>query len=263
MYDYRWFRRRTARRPHLALRSDLAPERVELAGQARGAFSVVAQYRNNATAVKDSLSAVLHRVDEQGSDVLRALAPHEAGTFAFPVGTGSRELPAGCEPSDFLPGLAETRDIADAFLAATPGSLREYVAMLLRSGALEPGEHRWLTQDHPTVQDDPTFWTMLPNQRQMVAFYWQECDRTTRDLANRVRSFKARLLPRSVWVLIGLLGTALIVGVIVPLGFLDADCEAAKVTLLGAFSVLALGSMAYIGWEFNQLRHALRLDRDF
>jgi hypothetical protein len=102
----------------------------------------------------------------------------------------------------------------------------------------------------------------LPVAQNVAPERWSARVDWSRRWGKDVQSFRARLVPRSFYVLVGVLVAMLVVGVVVPLTQLSANPGSSKAWLTIAFAVLALTFPVYIGIELNRLRNAGDFTRD-
>ena len=82
--------------------------------------------------------------------------------------------------------------------------------------------------------------------------------RTVRHLTN----FRARLVPSTIFWLLGILSALLAVGVIVPMFFLTARDDSSRCLLLIGFIVLTVALVTFFAIEIRRLRRADRLAPD-
>jgi hypothetical protein len=80
-------------------------------------------------------------------------------------------------------------------------------------------------------------------------------------LLTRTQAFRQRLIPKSIYILLGILAALTAGGVIAPLFFLSADSGPSKALLLVVFIPLALGFVGYLFFEVFRIRQAADLSR--
>jgi hypothetical protein len=98
-------------------------------------------------------------------------------------------------------------------------------------------------------------------QRELIQSRWADATREYDGLRGEVQAFRQRLIPGSIFVLLGILGALVVAGVIAPLFFLSAERGASKTVLLVFFIPLVLAFVGYLGYEVIRIRQAAELSR--
>lgn len=102
-------------------------------------------------------------------------------------------------------------------------------------------------------------WPRLEMQGNYAAQWWRAYDKRVGEIGERVEYLRSKLAPRSLYILFGILGSLLVVGVIGPLFYLSAESGLSKPILLVFFIPLALAFVGFYGYELRRLRRADRL----
>jgi hypothetical protein len=102
-------------------------------------------------------------------------------------------------------------------------------------------------------------WPRLEMQGDYAAQWWRAYDRQVGEIGERVESLRSKLAPQSLYILFGILGSLLAVGVIGPLFYLSAEGGISKPFFLVFFIPLALAFVGFYGYELRRLRRADRL----
>ena len=122
----------------------------------------------------------------------------------------------------------------------------------------------WLENPGPrpssqTAQPGLGLWPRLEEQRFIAALRWGRLRADSETIGRKLAELRARMAPRSLYLLFALLAALLGAGVIAPLVFLSAEGGPSKWILLGLFAPLAVGFVAFYGFELRRLRRADRL----
>jgi len=96
-------------------------------------------------------------------------------------------------------------------------------------------------------------------QGNYAAQWWRTYNKRVVEIGERVEYLRSKLAPRSLYILFGILGSLLVVGVIGPLFYLSAEGGLSKPILLVFFIPLALAFVGFYGYELRRLRRADRL----
>lgn len=102
-------------------------------------------------------------------------------------------------------------------------------------------------------------WPRLEMQGNYAAQWWRVYDKRVGEIGERVEYLRSKLAPQSLYILFGILGSLLVVGVIGPLFYLSAESGLSKPILLVFFIPLALAFVGFYGYELRRLRRADRL----
>lgn len=106
------------------------------------------------------------------------------------------------------------------------------------------------------------WWAQLEQEGMYAGSIWYQFSLRVEALAGESKAFRSRLLPRSMLVLLGVLGALLVFGAVVPMGYLEARGGSSKVYLLGAFAVFSIAVVLVLGYEMISIRRAADLDRE-
>jgi hypothetical protein len=234
-------------------RSEIAVEREELRQTLINAFAVLDGQRSAANSVIASLDPYSDDgpVDSRG---LSVIGPE--GQFPWRVDI---DVSVARDPAQ-RQRLVAMREAVRGYRAALPRTFEDYVRSLQADGLRPPDEHKWLA-DLPwvesTIPAPETNWTgWLPYSRELVRTQWHAQVADAHRFASMVGAFRSRLVPFSYYVLIVVLALMLIVGVVIPLAYLQAKQGVSKPTLIVAFAILASAFPIYVGLELKRLRGA-------
>lgn len=134
------------------------------------------------------------------------------------------------------------------------------------AGHLPAPAQGWLAD--PNLIPDPAWeavapgtglWPRLEMQGNYAAQWWRAYSKRVVEIGERVEYLRSKLAPRSLYILFGILGSLLVVGVIGPLFYLSAEGGLSKPVLLVFFIPLALAFVGFYGYELRRLRRADRL----
>lgn len=162
--------------------------------------------------------------------------------------------------------LTDAHDAARALLDALPS---HYHALLSRIevGSLDSRRSSWLREgpgDFPAEGVNPdNVWRWMHFQRAKAQESFRDLDKQTEVLTPRLHRLRLKLLPRSLYVLLGILAGLLVAGVIAPMMFLSAKDDASRPLLMLLFVPLALAFVGFLVFELRRLRQAGDLSHDF
>src|SRR5262249_51617853 len=91
---------------------------------------------------------------------------------------------------------------------------------------------------------------------------WSQLSGQVKGLAREREALSSRLIPRSMLLLLVALSALLVVGAVVPMGYLEARGGSSKIYLLSAFAVFSLAVVGVLGYEMISIRRAAELDRE-
>jgi hypothetical protein len=159
--------------------------------------------------------------------------------------------------------FADAARAAAAYRDALPASFEEYVTTIETHGDLDMSE--WFDEDVSTIPPsqglDP-FLDAVARQRAQLRLRSRDVRNATRTNASNVREFKTRLVPASLYRLLGVLTALLVVGTIVPMLYLSARSEGSRALLLGPFAILSLAFFGFIAGELRALRAAADFSKE-
>jgi hypothetical protein len=113
--------------------------------------------------------------------------------------------------------------------------------------------------NYPTAPD--TYWMAVVQQRDWLRWRWTDYVRFYDEVRASTQAFRARMIPGSIYVLLGILGLLMIAGVIAPMLYLSARGGSSKSLLLVGFIPLALAFVGYLVFEVIRLRQAADMSR--
>jgi hypothetical protein len=103
----------------------------------------------------------------------------------------------------------------------------------------------------------------LDQQHDWMRNDWRQHSSQYDSIKHQLGNLRTRAAIASLGGLVGVLAAFLILGVLVPLGYLSARAGSSRVNLLIAFGALSLLFLAYLANEVRRLANALKLDREF
>ena len=157
--------------------------------------------------------------------------------------------------------VADVHAYLDALRAVSWDSLAEQVRL---QGRLAPADPAWLDDPGPRPATQRTIpgnglWPRLEEQRFIAAMRWGQFQGECEAAGHKLADLRSRLVPRSLYILFGILGALLLSGVVAPLFFLSAEGGVSKWILLGLFIPFATGFVAFYGFELRRLRRSDRI----
>jgi hypothetical protein len=241
-------------------------------GSLEALYQRAAAERNGAILVRDTneqLLAELRKHRERGAESF----PYREVIHWFPVeryphgirGTSGvvGELPVSIEPA-----VRRTIDVARGVIDSLPSDYPAFVRLLRERGGLSGASERapwldkppWSQMNHPPLGSD--YRTMVTVQADAAGARWEELARESRGPAAEYAALRSRIVPASLYWLLALLLTMLVVGLIVPLSYLSASAGPSKTVLLVCFGVLAVLFVSYFGYELWKLQGAAKLENE-
>jgi hypothetical protein len=249
----------------LSRRVEVAVERRPYIDGLHGIIGRLEDLRNRAETVRVQVEQVLQKIHEQRA----AGCTHERLTIPqFELLSHTAyEVPHPTE--DDLTVLETLPPMYEQLRDAIVTSREDLARAILKGKPLEargaPGyTSRELTFDpfHWSGINPQNFWSGLRQQQDHAIWRWQEVAREYSRLASAVNEFRQKLVPASIYFLIGVLFVRVGAGVVAPLAFLSAYAGWSKWILLSISAPLVLAFVAYLGYEVWRLRHAADLSRD-
>lgn len=104
-----------------------------------------------------------------------------------------------------------------------------------------------------------SMWRTVREQRRFAEEHLGRCRDESRNCGIKIEILRSRLMPQSLYYLLGILAVLLVIGVIVPMFFLSAESGPSKYILLGLFALFVTGFLGFYGYELRRLRRADRL----
>jgi hypothetical protein len=160
--------------------------------------------------------------------------------------------------------IPQAADYRDAFARWGEVALAD---ALRRKREIEPPQgSEWLGEepDYSVEKNDPrSYWGTVryEAQRTWMQSQWKAEIGLYESVRPAYERFRAQLVPRRVYLLIGILGGLIFAGVFVPLFFLSARDDAWREILIAGFGVLASALVVYLLFEVRGLRSASDLTR--
>jgi|tagenome__1003787_1003787.scaffolds.fasta_scaffold20734924_1 hypothetical protein len=243
----------------LMQRSEVASERFDLRANLRMFYeNRIALEAGDAQQIRDRASQMVESPPLAGFDPFQTYVPEPS--------TGERLIhTATVQPGDvtgeMVRNLASVRDAMASYRDAFPATFDDFVGQLERDGEMGiVNRNHWLKaepwRDETKPDPNDTYLAWLPFAQDIARERWRTLVDESRHRGAQVRGFRARLVPRSFYVLVGVLVAMLVVGVVVPLTQLTASSGASKLWLTIAFAALALTFPVYVWIELARLRNA-------
>jgi hypothetical protein len=181
------------------------------------------------------------------------------GSTSNTIGKGTAE-----DVADLRTLIPLVADYRDAF--ARWGEVELADALRRRRGIRPPKGAEWLDEepDYSVERHDPrSYWATVRYEarRTWMQSQWRAEVGLYESVRPAYERFRAQLVPRRVYVLIGVLGGLIFAGVFVPLFFLSARDDSWREILIAGFGVLASGLVVYLLFEVRGLRSASDLTR--
>lgn len=213
--------------------------------------------------VRERIHAFLKEVDA-GNAVAEGLPlplTDRLPTLSQRVRTAPGTAPLTEGQRDQLGQFADTVDrLYHVLEAITPKQLAD---LLWQGRALRAATEPWLDEPAELPNQLPgSFWDELSLEREHAKLWYQQVRASHASLLGRMRVFRARLIPKTFYYLLGDLIVFLIVGTIVPMAYLTARSTSGKTLLLLAFGVCAVIVVVILLVEMLQIRRAGDLSRD-
>jgi hypothetical protein len=104
------------------------------------------------------------------------------------------------------------------------------------------------------------WWDDVDLQKQYAGHAWYQISVRFENLTHKLETLRSRLVPKSMLFLLMILAALLIVGAVIPMGYLSAQHGSSKVYLLAAFATLSVAVVGVLGYEMMRIRRAARLD---
>ena len=243
----------------LMQRSEVASERFDLRANLRSFYEDrIALEAGDAQQIADLASQIVESPPAPGFDPFQIYVPE--------LSTGQRlirivTVQPGEVTGEMVRDLASVRDAMASYRDVFPATFDEFIGQLERDGEIGiANRNHWLKVEPWRGGTKPdanaTYLAWLPFAQEIARERWRTLVDESRRWGTEVRGFRARLVPRSFYVLVGVLVAMLVIGVVVPLTQLTASSVASKLWLTIAFAVLALTFPVYVWIELTRLRNA-------
>jgi hypothetical protein len=176
------------------------------------------------------------------------------------VGQRGARFESGQDPQA---DLRHAWSVLAEYEAHLPASFEALVERIRSQGTLDPRTPQaWLAAPPWTGRSRPPQgawldWAKVEDD--VVRERWQNLQLRAREFGVALEDLRGRLVPRSFYLLLGVLTGLLLGSVITPLFFLSAKGGPSKPVLIAVFAPLAVAFVGFFGFELWRLRRADRL----
>jgi hypothetical protein len=237
----------------------IASERTLPRNQFLGLQNAISEYHARADAFLNGLRAIIQEGDTQ-------IEAGTIGTVPLPLTEIGSLRDSYTSPGNppitegQLEQLKEAEAVAERFAASLSviDDSKKLARTLLERRLPIPEEFD-TRGAIPTVAAD--WWAELEVQAAYAGLMWWDIRVRFADVSELLESLRSQLVPRSMLVLLCLLAALLVVGAVVPMGYLSAQGGSSKTYLLAAFGVLSVGVVVVLAYEMMRIRLAAELDR--
>jgi hypothetical protein len=246
----------------LAQRAEIGPTRSKLRLRCQELARDIEGERRNIEIIGESLARAEREAESQrGAESIRITGTvHAFSLDSGPLGQQGMDFHHGFDPTDVF---HRARGVLDEYTWALPPSFDALATAIREEGGMQHLGPAWLSQPAWESADRPPqgagVFAWLERQDDVVRERLRRFRTAAEDLGRDLTDLRAKLVPASFYALLMILSGLLAAGVIAPMFFLSAKDGVSRPALLTLFIPLALGFVAFFGYELWRLRRADRL----
>jgi len=243
-------------------RADIASERAPIRTSFLRLAQQIASWNQIASQFSASLMAVIGQAEEQQKR--GALGQESVSlTNVSSLRPGGKSMSPGNPPINErqLDLLKDAHEMAERFKESIAKvNDAKSLSQLFKAGEVAIPEEFDTGSVWPMTRAD--WWAELEDESSSAGVIWSQLSGQVKGLAREREALSSRLIPRSMLLLLVALSALLVVGAVVPMGYLEARGGSSKIYLLSAFAVFSLAVVGVLGYEMISIRRAAELDRE-